>query len=257
MERTFIEHCEQQHLIKREIKNKKQYLSDLKGAISRSFSGRIGAEISLNFLFESEHMIANAIRQYELGYFDSAFYSLRSILELFMLLVYFIEHQTIDLDVHVKKWNHLEHMDTYARMNAYLKSNSDLYINITSVMSPYFEDLEKLNKKLNKKVHKQSFYNFYVNRSHPINGKKYDNNKEQDFFEESIIKIIGAIVVFRLFIDPMPVLLMDKEIFLRTKDTMSGPLTEYFVEKYIGVENIENYKKCEMYQLHHEQFMRY
>jgi hypothetical protein len=256
MERTFIEHCEEQHLIKREIKNKIQYLSDLKVAISQSLSGRIGAEISLNFLFESEYMIANAIRQYELGYFDSAFFSLRSILELFMLLVYFIEHQTIDLDVHVKRWNHLEHMDTYARMNAYLKSKSDIFKDITTVMYPYFENLEELNKKLNKKVHKQSFTNFYVNRSHPVFGKKYDNDKEQDFFEESVIKIIGAIVVFRLFIDPMPVLLMDKEIFLRTKDTMSGPLTISFVEKYIGTENIENYKKCEMYQLHYEQIMR-
>jgi len=182
MERTFIEHSEEQHLIKREIKNKIEYLSDLNVAVSQSLSGRIGAEISLNFLFESGHMIANAIKQYELGYFDAAFYSLRSILELFMLLVYFIEHQTIDLDVHVKKWNHLKHMDTYARMNAYLRSHSDLYINITSVMSPYFENLEELNKKLNKKFHKQSFHNFYVNRSHPVFGKKYDNDKEQEFF---------------------------------------------------------------------------
>lgn len=204
-------------MIKREIKNKTQYLSDLNVAISQSLSGRIGAEISLNFLFESEHMIANAIKQYELGYFDSAFYSLRSILELFMLLVYFIEHQTIDLDVHVKKWNHLKHMDTYARMNAYLRANSELFVNITSVMRPYFENIEELNQKLNKKVHKQSFYNFYVNRSHPVFGKKYDNDKELEFFEESIIKIIGAIIVFRLFIDPMPVLLMDKEIFLELR----------------------------------------
>jgi len=80
--------------------------------------------------------------------------------------------------------------------------------------------------------------------------------RSKSFFKESVIKIIGAIIVFRLFIDPMPVLLMDKEIFLRTKDTMSGPLSDYFVEKYIGTENIENYKKCEMYQLHYEQIIR-
>jgi len=252
----FVIFCEENHLTKRNIENKTEYLSDLKTAVTRSISGRMGAEISLNFLVESEHMIANAIKQYELGYFDAAFYSLRSTLELFMLLVFFIEHQDIELTAHIKKWNKLEYMDTFSKMDKYLYKKSDLYINIKDSMSEYFETLATLNNKLNKKVHKQSFFNFYANRSHPIASRKYDFDKEQLFFEESVVKIIGAVIVFRLFIDPMPVLLMDKEIYLRTKDTMSGPLTEPFIDKYIGADNIEAYKTCEMYQLHHEQFMQ-
>lgn len=255
LSKNFIEFCEENHLKIRNIEKKIEYLSDLKTAVTRSISGRMGAEVSFSFLVEAEHMIANAIKQYELGYFDAAFYSLRSTLELFMLLVFFIEHKDIDLAEHIKKWNKLEYMDTFSRMDKYLYKKSSLYTDIKDSMKDYFESLIVLNNLLNKKVHKQSFFNFYASRSHPIASMKYNFDKEQLFFEESVIKIIGAVIVFRLLIDPMPVLLMDDEIFLRTKDTMSGPLTEEFVLKYIGTDNIEAYKNCEMYQLHYEQFM--
>ncbi len=255
MSNDFIGFCEENHLKKSKIKRKLELLSDLKTAVTRSISGRMGAEVSFNFLVEAEHMTANSIKQFEIGYFDAAFYSLRSILELFMLLVYFIEHQTIDLSDHLKKWNRLENMDTFSRMDKYLLKKSDLYKNTTSEMNEYFESIRELNKNLNKKVHRQSFFNFYANRSHPIASSKYDFDREQEFFEEAVVKIIGAIIVFRLFIDPMPVLLMDKEIYLRTKDTMSGPLTDDFISKYIGEDNIEAYKKCEFYKLHYDQFM--
>lgn len=252
----FIDFCEKNHLRKSIIKRKIEFLSDLKTAVTSSISGRMGAEVSFSFLVEAEHMTANSIKQFELGYFDAAFYSLRSILELFMLLVYFIEHQTIDLGEHLKKWNRLDRMDTFSRMDSYLSTRSDLYKDITSQMEEYFESIRELNRKLNKIVHKQSFFNFYASRSHPIASSKYDFDKEQEFFEEAVEKIIGAIIVFRLFIDPIPVLLMDREIYLRTKDTMSGPLTDNFISKYIGDKNIEAYKKCEFYELHYEQFMQ-
>ncbi|MCK9330491.1 MAG: hypothetical protein M0Q94_11495 [Candidatus Cloacimonetes bacterium] len=245
-----------QHLKPRIVSNKDLYLTDLNMAVSRSFSGRIGAEISTAFLFEAEHMIANSIRQYEQGMFDAAFYSLRATLEIFMLLVYFIEHQDLEISEHVKKWNNLDRMDTYSIMDKYLSKNSELYADIKGSMSKYFESLKDLNGKLNKKVHKQSFLNFYTHRNHFIVGEKYDIEAEQVFYVESLRKIIGAVVVFRLFIDPMPILLMDEEVFLRTKDTMSGPLHEDFIERYIGKENIEDYKKCDLYQNHYQSFMR-
>jgi hypothetical protein len=188
--------------------------------------------------------------------FDAAFYSLRSTLELFMLMVFFIEHKDIELTEHVKKWNNLEYMDTYSRMDKYLSENSELYINIKRSMSNYFESLKKLNNRLNKKVHKQSFYNLYANRIHPTAKIKFNFNNEEIFFEESLKKIIGAVIVFRLFIDPMPILLMDKEIFFRTKDTISGPLHEEFIDRYIGRNHIQDYKKCDLYQNHYESFLQ-
>lgn len=250
-----MKHYEEEHLTKCVIERKIEYLSDLRNAVSRSFSGRIGAELSTTFLFESEKMIANSIKQYELGYFDAAFYSLRATLELFMLLVYFLEHQTIELTDHLKKWNKLENMDTYSRMDKYLSKNSDLYIDIKSNMADYFDTIRDLNLLLNKKLHKQSFHNFYTNREHFVAGRNFSKEKEIEEFDEAVRKIIGAVIVFRLFIDPMPILLMDEDIYLRTKDTISGPLPFGFVEKYIGVEHIESYKKTEIYQLHYEQMM--
>jgi len=256
MSNESIEKLKYQHLKPRTISDKNLYLTDLNMAVSRSFSGRIGAEISTGFLFEAEHMIANSIKQYELGMFDAAFYSLRATLEIFMLLVYFIEHQDLEISEHVKKWDSLGRMDTYSIMDKYLSKKSELYIDIKGSMNLYFESLKILNRKLNKKVHKQSFMNFYTHRTHFVIGENYDIDAEQVFYEESLRKIIGAVVVFRLFIDPMPILLMDEEIFFRTRDTMSGPLYEEFVDRYIGKENIEDYKKCELYQNHYQDFMQ-
>jgi len=251
----FLSHVLNNHLIKQEIKSKKKYLSDLHYAISRSFSGRVGVEISNNFLFEAEHMVANSINLYEEGYFDAAFYSLRAVLELFMLMVYLIEHQESELNTLIKKWDRLENMDTYSRMDSHLSKKSDLYKNIKGNMFEYFESIRVLNKNLNKKVHKQSFINLYTNRSHPFHGRKYNLNEELSFFESSVKKIIGAVVVFRLFIDPMPILLMDEEIYLRVRDTMSGPLLHDFIADYIGYDHIESYKNTEIYKAHYNEII--
>lgn len=256
MSDQFLNHFFNNHLTKVEVPNKTKYLSDLHSAISRSFSGSVGVNISTNFLFEAEHMIANSIKLYEEGYFDAAFYSLRAILELFMLMVYFVEHQEDELDELIKRWNKLKHMDHYSKMEKYLSKNSNLYKNIKENMSDYFESIKRLSIKLNKKVHKQSFQNLYVNRSHFVAGRKYNQNDELKLFESSVKKIIGAVIVFRLFIDPMPVLLMDQEIYLRTGDTMSGPLSEDFIEEYIGSKHIDAYKNNEMYRTHYEEMLK-
>lgn len=59
---------------------------------------------------------------------------------------------------------------------------------------------------------------------------------------------IGAVAMYRLAIDPLPVILMDEELMMRSGDFVTRPYSEDFVSKYIGTENIELYKQTDIYQ---------
>jgi len=52
----------------------------------------------------------------------------------------------------------------------------------------------------------------------------------------------GAIAVFRLAVDPFPLLLADEAIYNRTGQLMTEGYAEDFIEKYIGINHIEAYK---------------
>ena len=66
---------------------------------------------------------------------------------------------------------------------------------------------------------------------------------------------IGAVAVYRLAIDPLPIILMDAELMTRSGDFMTEPYSKEFVDKYIGLENIELYKQTEIYQDYKEWLM--
>ena len=70
-----------------ELQNKEQlYLDLLK--IEHSWSGRIDTNIGNTFVMEAEQLLVNSIELFEQGYFDCAYYSLRSAVELSTVMVF-------------------------------------------------------------------------------------------------------------------------------------------------------------------------
>lgn len=124
-----------------------------------------------------------------------------------------------------------------------------------SNMDKYFSKLKETKKKLNKFVHKQGYQYLYITRNSPLN-KKYDDSYYLEEFIEYLKICIGAIAVFRLGIDPMPILLMDKEIYYRTSDHMTRAFNKNFIEEYIGIEHINNYMKTQIYLSHYEYIIK-
>ena len=59
---------------------------------------------------------------------------------------------------------------------------------------------------------------------------------------------MGAVAVFRLAIDPFPLLLADDSIYKRTGQLMTEGYSEDFLEKYIGLNHIEAYRQTELYK---------
>jgi len=249
----FSKYKETYHLKPLEIPSKDKYLFDLYN-IEHSLTGRLDAWIANTFITEASHLIVNSIILFEKGYFDCSYYSLRQSIEVATTMMYLIEADESIRKTELKKWKSEKNFPMYSQMIQYLESNESTFKDIKSNLINFFLETAKTKKRLNKYAHKQGFDKFYSSRNHPISGVE-DNEKFLQNYEDCLIKCIGTVAVMRLAIDPMPVLLADEEIYSRTEDTITSPYSEEFMEKYIGAETLECYKKTALYNMHHDFFM--
>lgn len=84
---TYIEWRKYDNIRAVELSNKSQYYSDLIN-IENSLSGRMDGNICNLFIMEAEQLLVNAIELFEQGYFDCAYYSLRSAVDLSTTMVF-------------------------------------------------------------------------------------------------------------------------------------------------------------------------
>ena len=250
---TYINFKEQEHIQPMELHNKKKYYTDLSN-IEDSWTGRIDAELVNTFIHESVCLVINAIVLFEKGYVDCAYYSLRQSLEISTTMVYLTELDPDKKNEELDNWKSQSNFPMYSQMLRFLKNNGNAFSDIKLKMDKYFEKLQKVKKYINKYVHKQGFNTFYIARNHN-SSRKEDSSRVIKDFEGCLVSCIGAIAIFRLAIDPFPVLLMDYEIYSRTIDLMTEPYTNEFVEKYIGEEAFEAYKRTDIYQGYYEYLM--
>jgi len=251
MDDTFTNFREKQNLVPIKIENKEKYYFDLLN-IEYSWTGRLDAQLANTFILESNQLLINSIVLFEQGYFDCSFYSLRQSLEVSTTMTYLIDNEDDKREIELQKWKSQGQFPMYGQMIKFLKENETVFSDLKVKMSKYFDEIELVKKKLNKYIHKQGFNTFYVSKNHPINKLNSDNTKFKEEFEYFLQKCIGAVAVFRLTIDPFPILLSDEEIYLRTGDLMTKGYSNEFVEKYIGNEHIENYKSTQLFKLHYD-----
>ena len=240
---------ESENIIPLIFKDKEQYYYDLMN-IENSWTGRIDALYSNEFFREAVQMIVNAIVLFEKGYVDCAFYSLRQSMEISTTIIYFVDNSEDKRKSEIKKWKNQERFPMNNQMINELKNRKLVFSDLKEKMSDFFNDVEESKQRLNKYVHKQGLDKFYVHRNHPLNKIPIEkrNKKIIEDFTEFLIKSIGVVAVFRLAIDPFPLLLADDDIYKRTGQLMTEGYNDAFIEKYIGHENILAYKKTELYQ---------
>lgn len=250
----FFENKEKNNIIPNRLPEKEQYYFDLIN-IENSFTGRVDVMFSNDFFREATQLIINAIALCEKGYFDCAFNSLRQSLEISTTIVYFVDDDEENRKNELKKWRNQEKFPQQRQMLNQLHNRNKVFSNIKEKMTLYFEEVEHTKRKLNKYVHKQGFDKFYIHRNNSL-GKKFDETKMLSDFEFSLIKSIGAVAVFRLAIDPMPLLLNDKSIYKRTVELMTEAYSDSFLEKYIGLKHINAYKETDLYTGQYEYFIQ-
>lgn len=254
MDFDYIKYTETKGLRPLKIENKEKYLQDLIN-LEDSWTGRLDAQLSNTFIPEAVQLIINSITLFELGYFDASFYSLRQSLEVSTTMTYLIDNEEELRKEELKKWKAQSRFPMYSEMLRVLEKNQSAFSDIKKKMTTYFEELNLTKQKLNKYVHKQGFNTFYVTRNAASN-KETNNNKLIQEFESHLKKCIGAIAVFRLSIDPFPILLNDENIYTRTGDLMTEAYPDSFIEDYIGTKNIIEYKKTDMYQNHYDSIIQ-
>ncbi|WP_058304294.1 hypothetical protein [Gorillibacterium timonense] len=235
------------------LPNKRKFYMDLIN-IEQSWSGRMDTWSTGNtFIMEAEQQLINAMELFEQGYFDSAYYSLRSAVDISTTMAFLSDMPDEDRDIFLDAWKETKDFPMQGQMIKQLSSKGNVFTDMMNKMPTFFERAKRLSSELNKYVHKQGFRHFYISRNHPLNNKSQENFIKN--FQYYLRMSIGVVAVMRLTIDPFPVLLMDEEILYRCYDSMTDPYSEDFVDEYIGQETIDAYKTTVFYQSNYDSFI--
>lgn len=223
------------------------YISDIE-MITMSITGILEAQVSNMTLNESCMMLINAIKVFEMGFFDCAFYSLRQTIELSIGGIYLYSDKK-----RLHDWNKGERGFEKGRMTQLLKNNDATFSDVIEKLQFYFDDLQKAESKINKYVHKQGVSTFYTYHGHTPNYYQKHKAKLIRDFDTFLKDCIGAVAVYRLIVDPLPLLLTDQNIAMRTPDTITAPFGQSFINKYINERVVEAYKQTAIYQGYYEE----
>lgn len=246
-DKVFFEYKENEHLHMYSIKDKKQYYYDL-DFIDSSITGRADAQIANTFIFEAKYLVINAIKLYELGYFDCAYYSLREAIEISTIMVYLVDIPQKEKEEKLKAWKNIEWFPMRNKMLEYLENNGEIFVDFKEKMNDYFEYSKGYIEKINKYVHKQGTDKLYTIKKWYDHQNKLDDEYYFNKFEKYLKFTIGHIAIMRLSIDPFPIILMDEKLYLKTIDTITEPYSQEFIDKYIDKKYIEKYKETELYK---------
>jgi len=235
-----------------ELPNMEKFVRDINN-ISFATTGFVHAWESNLFFEEACQLIVNAIKLFQLGYYDCAFYSLGQSIETSIGIIYLTANPNKE-----NEWKmQYDGFDSGA-MSKWLREHEPTFKDIREKTTGFFDGVRNTQLKMNKYVHKQGFVSFYKVTNNPIISQQKDISGDQiqkDF--ESFLKVcIGAVAIYRLTIDALPVVLMDEDIRLRTGDLITEPYSQEFVDTYIGSENIEAFKTTGIYKDFYESLHR-
>lgn len=233
------------------LPNASEYLIDVDNIVHAATSYVYASETN-EFFNEACQMIVNSMYLFQEGFFDAAFYSLRQSIETSIGTLYL----TANPDK-MAAWENLESGFESGTMARFLQKHEPVFREMRNKMSLFFNDIYNIKRKTNKYVHKQGFASFYTSQHTSWSDHREEKiyNKIVSDFERTLKAAIGAVAVYRLAIDPLPVILMDEELMKRSGDFITEPYSERFVNKYIGFENLELYKQTEFYQSYKKHLM--
>ncbi|MEA4816438.1 MAG: teicoplanin resistance protein VanZ [Lachnospiraceae bacterium] len=253
MSNGFIEWRQKKNIRPVILPNKEKFYMDLIN-IENSWSGRMDVwSLSNTFIMEAEQQLINAMELFEKGYFDCAYYSLRSAVDISTTIVFLSDMPEEERVKFTEAWKETEGFPMQGQMLSLLSKRGNVFADMKEKMDDFFIDAKELSAELNKYVHKQGLRHFYISRNHPFNNRPQETFIKN--FEYYLKRCIGVLAVMRLAIDPFPVLLMDEEILYRCFDSMTDPYSEDFVDEYIGQDTINAYKSTEIYQGTYESFI--
>lgn len=244
-----------QYLTPRKLENRELFLS-ASNDIENSFTGRLDV-MSLHIFFtEASSLLKNSVRQYEEGFFDSAFYSIRSALEIARIIAYFsIQEQPTDSDIY-KKWISGSKFPYDNQVKTLLQDTSGVYGEVRNALSDFFDSQDERLKKVQKYIHKQGYRTFYTQRSFKQEEREFVLETTNKLFIEFLTSSITEIAILRLCVDPFPVLLRDEQVMYKIHfQSVTEPYSDKTID-LIGDDLIAKYKTTEFYVSHLDNFSK-
>ena len=227
----------------------KEYYYKLIYEISDSFTGKlIGGDLfhlaNINLIIdELGQLLANSIELYEWGYFDNSYYSLRSANEL----------ATIMLDLSDKTdWAIKKNMESFLtkryRKKRYqiinwLSEEGIVFKEVIDKMPNFKEEINELLDEINQVIHmsgRENLYSFRKNLDEDFHKNKFKQ------FKNHFLITIKILAIFRLIIDPFPLLLKEEEIYYRSPDLVISTFSEDLLN-LIGEKTIKEFKQTKSY----------
>lgn len=252
---SFLDFYENQHINPTKIDWKEEIYQDL-FVLEQSMVSIDGLwQLSTSFLQEAVKLTVNSIVLFERGYHDSAYYSLRQSLEVALSIVFFANKNEDERNEILTKWKRKESNLMYARMFKELTKKATLISDVLDKMKHIVDETRDLKKFLDKEIHKEGLSTFYVVRSHPLNCSAEKRSSSNEEFKKLVLGSIKGLILFRLCLDPLPILLGDPQIYKRTPVFMTEAFPEDFLTKYFSASNIEIYQSTEIYKDAYNQFI--
>lgn len=254
---TLTEILEKQDIYPIEIKNKSQYYS-LINELSNSFTSRVILDLRTSsliniFIMESGKMLSNSIKLYELGYFDSSYYSMRTAIELSTIMLDLSDNKDEIIKKNISDFRNQEYRKMRKSIIDELKKNGLDFKDIKNKMPNFLKEIEVTTRKLNKVVHKTGFSNFYTIRNNQMKKKFYESKLKE--FEEDLKKTIKIVAIMRLIVDPLPLILSDENLSYRCSNFCTFSFSDMMLNEIIGIKTINNFKKTNLYKMFEKEIL--
>lgn len=176
--------------------------------LADSISGIVSTPPFNQFLLESCQLLANSLDLIHQGYFDAAFYSVRQAGEIILVGTLFSNLEESERKAKYEKWVSLDRFPSFSELSKMLRSKDIEYRDLLEQMPEIDELISKLNKRANKYIHKQGHESFYTKPYEVVpESAKHIREDFTDYFTTTV----KVCAIFRLAVDPFPILLSDPE----------------------------------------------
>lgn len=213
--------------------------------LADSVSGLVSTPSFNQFLLESCQLLANSLDLIHQGYFDAAFYSVRQAGEVILIGTLFSNLEESERKAKYEKWVSLDRFPSFSELSKMLRSKDIEYRDLLEQMPEIDELISKLNKRANKYIHKQGHESFYTKPYEVVpESAKHIREDFTDYFTTTV-KVCS---IFRLAVDPFPILLNDPECEFRFPDCMTLEFGQSFIDNCLGNDFVERYIKTDYYR---------
>lgn len=223
--------------------------------IEMSLTGRAGM-FQLNVFFEeASKELRNAVKLFESGMFDAAFYSVRSAVELARVVAYFSGDDDPASSELYETWKEGGKFPFDGKIRRKLAEVCAPFQEVKDALPEFFPERDNALFRANKYIHRQGFHTFYSLIQRPEPWYVGYLPAMRDEFHAFIMGAVTKIILLRLSVDPFPILLRDPDVMYKIHYiSLTKPLSDTVVDLFLTPRIIDSYRSTSFYSRHAEEF---